>query len=328
MKPLCFLAVLSFAFLSFGADIEMKLECFDVVQGELQMGATNEFAFTIQNTTAKPIRLLTNSSGAWLHTSPTWRPHVEGPVDQRCLKFGVVTVSQTPVGVLPHIEIPANGIYRLNYSGWGVANHGTYTLWVEYDGQGAPDGYYGGYAKTNKCTYTIKAPQGVDAEIFNLWQKQNPDRAACDFPLDMEPILTPQVLIEKYPTSIYSAWAIYKYLGAPEKWPADKLVELITQRLYPQSNSVPYSGVKGGWRSLKGDDMAQWQNEWAERILQNHPTFPYAKRLRLVMAINYLKLKQEQKGFDLLDGVAKTTGDDALWASKFIELWKSSKPKL
>jgi len=307
-------------------EIQIVLECHDCVIGEQGIAAYELFKFTIVNTSDKPVKLTTENSTDWLYNSTRWTLHAEGPLDKRCIGERAVAYGDPGPGGHPFIEIPAKGKWISNYGALGWGNPGAYSIWIEYDGTKAVEGDYKTRVRSNTCTFNIRQPEGVDAEIFNTWRKQNPDGPDCLFPKGMEmDIYKPEVVVEKYPDSIYAAWAVYKYLGAPEKWPIEKLMELLPKGLYPQSNSVPYSGAKGGWRSLKGDDMAQWQNEWAERIIQNHPNFPFIERLKIIMAVNYYKLQQRQKGFDLLDGIIKGKGVEATWAMKFLDLIEKEK---
>ncbi len=317
MKLFIFL-VLAFSTFLISEDIEMFLECHDVIKGELQMGGTGLFAFTIKNNTEKEIKLITDSD-QWA-SSPYWKANVEGPVDERCINIGVTLVSTRPIGIKPHLKIPAKGSLRMNYTGIGVGNTGTYTIWVEYKGTEAPEGYYKGYIKSNECTYTIKEPEGVDKEIFDLWQRQNPESPPCLFPMNMKKeLLNPAYLLEKYPNSTYAAWAAYSSFSKPETASPLKIFKLIKENKYPLSNAVPSIESKDGWKRLYGKDFAKWQKEWIERILADHPNISNADSLKLIKGVMEFVLGETENCVKTLKELSlKGEEMQSIWAKEFL----------
>ncbi len=204
------LVILASAF-CFAGPVEIQLTCRDVIVGELKFGASAHFQMILRNSSSEPVHLATSTASTWLYASPWWSVHIEGPTDSRCLKEGgPVVLGQTAVGEFPHIEIKPKTESVLTYGcpGWG--NPGAYRVWIEYNGAEVPaQDIYKGKIVSNTCAFNISYPEGVDAEIFNLWRKQNPDLPICEFPLPMDPhILKPEVILEKYPTSTYAGWAL------------------------------------------------------------------------------------------------------------------------
>jgi hypothetical protein len=208
---------------------------------------------------------------------------------------------------------------------------GTHQVKVVADFVGFPEGYYQGRVESGALEITMRTPQGVDQQAYEFavgmvdrGETNTPymsrDEAIC---VGLE---TTEVLA-RYPSSIYAAWTVVDHFSKPDTSSPEKIFELMKKGTYIVKGGVPWPEWKSGWKELSGDEFAQWQIEWAERILQSHSDFAYANRLKLVMGLCYLKLNQEQKGIEQLSEVTKSTGTESQWAAKIVELWKASKPK-
>jgi|GEM_PF-6532780 len=219
---------------------------------------------------------------------------------------------------------------------------GHHAIKVVADFKNGPENYFQGYAESDEVKFEILPPQGEDQKVVEaMWadlqkkklasnniDSQYPLAGQCYFMSDTR-AESANFIISKFPNSIYAAWVVLKSLGSPDSWEPAKLRDLFLKGLFPQptSNSVPYPDWKSGWKDFSGEEYARWQMDWAERILRNHPDFAYAKRLKLLLGVYNLQLKQEQRGMKWLEEVAKDNAShEGQWAQHFIELWKTPQP--
>lgn len=126
-------------------------------------------------------------------------------------------------------------------------------------------------------------------------------------------------LLTNYPHSIYSAWIILPALAEPENYKPEIAKQVVETSYYPSGNSVP--DEEFGFRDIaEGGSMAKWQINWAEKILIDHPDFPYRERLQLVIALNKLTLNDEKAGMNLLASMSHNDTEIGQWCKKFLSL--------
>jgi hypothetical protein len=153
----------------------------------------------------------------------------------------------------------------------------------------------------------VTEPTGIDAEALT-WA-----RSMEEHPFSIK-------VINKFPTSTYAALVIYGKISLADRDPAT-LKKLIDQGRFPAWNSVPDPASPDGWSSLSGAELASWQVQQAERILREHPDFPYAGQLRLVIGVSSLRLGMEDRGLTVLQDLAKHADKaEGAWAKTFLSL--------
>ena len=166
----------------------------------------------------------------------------------------------------------------------------------------------------------IVKPEGIDAEaIYSLlgsnptWQKFHewPSKYRKD-------------IFKKYPSSTYAAWMMLNSLDNPQGAKPEKIMELMKKNQFPIVRSVYDPAFIEGWKQLSGNELAEWQIKWSEYILDHHPDFAFAKRLKLVIAIDSIVIGQKEKGLLLLNEIAKEKNTkEGNWAAEFITLYRS-----
>ncbi len=294
--------------------IKFHLKVQDVTVGEIPFGAANLFALIIENNGLDSVKLATSNVSPWMVYSGFWKVHIEGPVDERCKKYISYSVDELGIGEVPCIEIPRKGKREFQLSLVGVGGAGVYKVWVEYDGRKVPwDECFHGVIRSPEYTFQIKEPEGVDKEIFDLWQRQNPESPPCLFPMNMEPnISDKEVLLEKYPTSTYAGWVLINegyYYIRPENWQNIKISAYIKESLYKNDRSV--------------ESMKEYAGERIEKLkeyLKERPDFALSDWMRFEISFwnayqgNYKQAKEEAESLIKVskDERAKTKAEELL----------------
>ncbi len=232
--------------------IKFHLKVQDVIEGEIPFGAAKLFELIIENNGLDSVKLATSNVSPWMVYSGFWKVHIEGPVDERCKEYISYSVDEPGIGEVPCIEIPGKSKKEFQLSLVGVGGVGVYKVRVEYNGKGVPwEGCFHGVIRSSEYTFQIKEPEGVDREIFDLWQRQNPESPPCLFPRNMEKeLLDPKYILTHFPTSTYAGWVLLK---------------------------LPHAGW--GTRDKKYDEEKKRYQELVEMFLEVHPDFPYAAYL-------------------------------------------------
>jgi hypothetical protein len=269
------------------------------------------------NTGKTPITL---AEGLWYPTNRRARFKVTGPASRDCIVFTGPLVYSKP---FPHEDLNSgeerNWTFRL--SNMGIVAEGSYELWMEYDTTSLEASWdpihpFRGMVSSNHVKVEILPPSGVDAQALEKLGdscKRMPDIGGLNW----------KKLLSDYPDSVYTAWAISSRIGAPDQLPPGKMKQLIDTGFYPSASSVPDAASPDGWRSLKGNDLSRWIIDWANRILQAHPHFVYADRLKLNIALNNLAIGDRDNGLKDLEAIAqKDNGNEAKWAKEFRVLLK------
>ena len=167
---------------------------------------------------------------------------------------------------------------------------------------GVPEGAFDGVLESNVVEFRIKEPVGIDAEAIE-WAKGSP--------MHVE-------LLDEYPTSEYAAFFIHGYSARLDKADPAKVGSLIARGAYPGSASVP---DRDGWRSLSSEDVARWQIEWGQRILREHPEFPFRDEIRTSVALAQMSLGNRTEARKTLNEIAKRGSTRAaVWVKAFLEV--------
>ena len=94
---------------------------------------------------------------------------------------------------------------------------------------------------------------------------------------------------------------------------------LIGQGRFLATIPVPDPSSPDGWTSLAGRDLALWRIEHAERVLREHPDFPYAGQLRLAIGVNNIALGKKDAGKTTLrDLAAHSQTEVGQWARRYL----------
>lgn len=160
---------------------------------------------------------------------------------------------------------------------------------------------------------TINEPDEVEQQVYDWLQECYSNLKSVSLSSCYKDLLT------NYPHSIYTAWIIFPALAEPENYQPEIAKQLVETSYYPSGNSVP--DEEFGFRDIaEGGSMAKWQINWAEKILIDHPDFPYRERLQLVIALNKLTLNDEKAGMDLLASISQNDTEIGRWCKKFLSL--------
>jgi hypothetical protein len=149
----------------------------------------------------------------------------------------------------------------------------------------------------------VRQPTGADAKVISWTNGFSP--------------LTLMVL-QDFPTSEYAALVWYGSLRLDTADPV-KTRSLIERHLYPGPNSVPDPTSPDGWRSLDSDGVARWQIAWGERVLREHPSFPYRDEVGVLVALSQMSLGMKEEARKTLDAVAAHANPAAgRWSKSFL----------
>ena len=311
------------------SDIEIRLETIDSsIVGSQRYIKLNTL---ISNKGKTSIKMIFGYEGTRMfHASLNTylKLNIEGPIDMDKIFhpiIGLLGVNQP----LPFLEIKPGETISLKayWEEFGICNPGRYKIQAEYRGDKAPKGYYKEIISSEVHEIEIAEPKGIDKSVYDdffqifYYSKNHPiEKNWCNFYLDRGKEFS--WILDKYPTSTYSAWIIFRSLNEPEGWEPEKMKMLIAKNLYPLMNDVPDPNSPNGWRPITRKEAKEWEITSAEQILANHPDFPYARRLRLVIAIDTIALGNKEKGIKLLQEIAQDRDTkEGQWASKFVSLW-------
>jgi len=172
----------------------------------------------------------------------------------------------------------------------------------------APDGANEWTLRSKVIAIAVNEPTGIDAEALG-WAREH----------GHDPAFSVEVA-NAFPDSRYADWAVWKLLsihgGKPEQ-----LKEAMERGFYPGWNSVPDPSSPDGRRTVNaGEDMARWRIEQGERLLRKG-NFPYARDVRLSVAVSYAAIGNKEKAVQLLNSLKSETGTpESQWAAGFLAL--------
>lgn len=212
------------------------------------------------------------------------------------------------------------------------------------------------HLKSKPIEFEVLPLRGVDAEMVARWQKWNPGRPLCEFPggiaseggvKDKKDILEDAVwILNRYPRSRYAAWLRYRPLPLEGDETEEQIENLIrlhireAQAVYgleTPTTGVSIDGVNGCevfWTVdetgvvkkepayLKHQACWAWWLREAEAILGFQPDFPRRRQVELVRALQWLYLKEMEKGLQEMERLAWGTDWVAEWAGRFLEVFR------
>ncbi len=196
-----------------------------------------------------------------------------------------------------------------NCDGLVLSQPGHYNVWAELESTGVSaeptvspnppryDYFWKGHAISNACSIDILAPTGVDAAAYQAFKGN--------------PLAHPVDLLKRFPTSTYAAYVVYGVMHGFAGGDQPMFLRSIETGSY-LSNSYPddTGKSKDGWRSLSGEQAAQWWVKWINIILSNHPDIWFADRLRLKRAVDQVALKNYQVGAADLQTLSQQANPD------------------
>lgn len=244
---------------------------------------------TWKNISKEPINI---GYGLTFISNPALKLQIKGPVRKECKTIPEVSVDRNPN---PGRNIAAHETIsnQLDVSIYGLCEPATYEVWIEYNPGNLSSGYIEKHSilstpvESNHVFLNIKMPSGLDLEIFEKHHN------SCN-----HISLTPQELLQKYPTSTYAAYSIYEYIkGFSSNNPSAVMGQM--EGAYPiyNVNSYPDDNPenKRGWIDLRGKTAFEWWSKWIGIILKNHPDIWFADELRLKNAVNLIAMKRYQE---------------------------------
>jgi hypothetical protein len=126
-------------------------------------------------------------------------------------------------------------------------------------------------------------------------------------------------VLKAFPSSEYAALLWYGNVRLDGADPR-KTRALVDAGRYPRPNSVPDPTVEGGWKSLDSEGVARWQAAWGERVLREHPLFPYQDEVKLIVALAQMSLGEKERGLRTVRDLAQKEGPTAAaWSRVFLE---------
>jgi hypothetical protein len=279
-------------------DIKMKL-----IKNQLLPAEPIMVSVLFTNTTLQDLRIISLQGHLFLNDKICNKKHI--------IEESINSPSRDASGGKPKFYKPSEiEIYslKLNYicEGLGIGNENFAAI-------GAHRFCYKNDQSEICVDFQIVQPIGEDAEIYSLLIQNNYIGDILEY-RDLIHIL------KKYPTSTYSAWVLFPYLGEIQRRDPEKVKQLLEKNLYPISNSVP-DPDSGNWKEMRAKDLARWQIKWSESILMNHPDFAYAKSLKLLIAIDSIVIGEKNKGKNLLLEISKEKDiAESQWAQKFLSI--------
>ena len=156
---------------------------------------------------------------------------------------------------------------------------------------------WAGTVDSSPVQVTVEAPTGVDAAAYQAFKGN--------------PLAHPVDLLRRFPTSTYAAYVVYGVVHGFAGGDQPMFLRSIETGSY-LSNSYPddTGKSKDGWRSLSGEQAAQWWVKWINIILSNHPDIWFADRLRLKRAVDQVALKNYQVGAADLQTLSQQANPD------------------
>jgi len=210
-----------------------------------------------------------------------------------------------------------------------------YATTARYESGDEPCEWIVSFAASSKGPYSVNKTDGTGVERVQAWQglittgeirvrieaPSGEDALAFDA-LDGNPLGKQGILLKKYPTSTYAAYAVYQtmysFVGAE---PADVLKAMDH---YSEAGYGPFAHVPDesgdGTRSLAGDQLLAWYDRWTTVILGAHPDIWFADALRLKRAVNLLAEEQREPAAEEFRSIEQGGGIGAERAKEYLAL--------
>ncbi|MBZ5638569.1 MAG: hypothetical protein LAO51_07400 [Acidobacteriia bacterium] len=169
----------------------------------------------------------------------------------------------------------------------------------------APDDAFTGVLTSNTVSIGVNEPSGVDAQAL-AWSREHNES-----PMSW-------TAVKLFRSSRYAALALLPYIAIAKSDPSI-VGTVIESGRFLVTRSVPDPDSPDGCSSLSGPDLARWRIDNAQRILREHPDFPYSGQLRLAIGINQIACGKGSEGRMLLRQVAGHSDTrEGAWARKFL----------
>jgi hypothetical protein len=237
----------------------------------------------------------------------------------------------------PHLKLPTVKIYRYCCGNLalkpGESSEGTTGILGLYMAAGfhqikavadfryAPEDMFQGRAESNVVEFAMEEPSGDDLEAWQYASQKSQAKDPKQKKIETCSALTKAEILKLYPDSIYASWIVWEKIDNPLRFDPQTLSQLIKEGEFPSSNSVQDPESSDGWRSISsGKAMAEWQLNWLERILRNHPDFPLPEKIQLAVALNKLVLNDKIGGQAILTELSTHDSEIGKWSKQFIEL--------
>ncbi|OGF68253.1 MAG: hypothetical protein A2Y62_02380 [Candidatus Fischerbacteria bacterium RBG_13_37_8] len=286
----------------------------------------------IYNQSNEVIKMVKSKHGNSIYHSSFedfWRLYVDGPIDMNLINR-YRTVGLGAIGPPDYYEIAPKGIVSLRspLSAYGICNPGKYKIRAEYRGDIAPEGYLKEVISSEIYEIEVLEPEGIDRLVYDEFFERIKDKTKhsaqknwCKFQVDRGKNV--HWILHEYPASTYAAWIITQSIEMLEKWEPQRIKTLIEKNKFPIWNSVPDANSVDGYQGKSGRKKAEWEIQWAELIIKDHPDFPFVRRLQLVIAVDSIVIGDKEKGFKILKDIAKKTAiDEGKWAQEFLSLYE------
>ncbi|MEJ5165678.1 MAG: hypothetical protein WHV67_01470 [Thermoanaerobaculia bacterium] len=168
-----------------------------------------------------------------------------------------------------------------------------------------------GEIETEKELFALLYPEGIDKEAYEYFKRSKYGQV----PLEGEGA---KELLEKFPTSTYAGWVVQRFIYKPTECDIETFYKYFE---YKHGNSVP---TKEGWQPMDFERYINWQKEWAEEILRNHPDFAMAEELKLLLAVIYFWQGDEGRANQWLDKLGRES-KGYKWGKEFINYLKEKR---
>ncbi|OGF67769.1 MAG: hypothetical protein A2Y62_13905 [Candidatus Fischerbacteria bacterium RBG_13_37_8] len=203
--------------------------------------------------------------------------------------------------------------------------------------------------RTASFEINISEPTGVDKQLYDYAQSVNsPDLKICIKDQSgkcnedlWSPCTTSSAFDEcfknvtwdematEYPNSCYTAWIYNNRIRNLTIKDPRSTANSIKNSKYRAGNSVWDlwgSKIKGTQKHLSGTEYCRWEIEKSLAIINSCSRFPQKDRLMLSIAINNIKLGNEQRGIEILKTLIRESNSrEAVWAKEFLEEWMAQK---
>lgn len=167
----------------------------------------------------------------------------------------------------------------------------------------------------------MEEPSGDDLEAWQYAAQKSEAKDTKQKMIDTCYALNKAEILKLYPDSIYASWIVWEKIDNPLRDDPKTVSQQIKEGEFPSSNSVQDPESPDGWRSISsGKAMAEWQLNWMERILRNHPDFPWPEKIQLAVALNKLVLNDKTGGQAILSGLSQNNSEIGKWSKQFMEL--------
>jgi hypothetical protein len=243
------------------------------------------------------------------------------------------------VNDLPSLKLPLPTAVKVNYINGNLALKpgessegsigilglnlaaGVHKIKAVADFRNAPEDMFQGTAESNTVEFTMKEPSGNDLEAWQYASKKSQAEDPLQKMVETCGALSKPEILKLYPDSMYASWIVWEKIDDPLRFDPQALSQLIKEGEFPDSNSVPDPESARGWQDIRsGKAMAEWQLNWGERILRNHPDFPLTERLHLAVALNKLVLNDKAGGQAILTELSTHDSEIGKWSKQFLEL--------